>query len=267
MQKKSLALVLALVTLLALFPLGVWASESYVVEVYNEGTTGFTYIYDSPDASKGTKLGKLTTGTYITVYRNVGKWFQVKGTTTDNKKVYGYILKENATPEAEYPARAPQNVYVINCFYASCPGYCYIYDKASSIDGKNIGRFNNGTEVTYLGTSGGWLKVTGVNTKGKTVTGYIHDFAAVPYEEYYNTDDEDNYEEWVIDCTSRNKKYCYIYDKKSSTEGKNLGSLNNGTVVYLVTYGSSWLYVKATTARGKTVMGYIHTWCAHPNFD
>ena len=265
MKKRYLSMLLALITLVMLFPLSVLATETYVVEVYNEGSTGFTYVYDQPDSNKGTNIGKFTTGTYITVYRTTGKWLYVSGTTNAGKKVYGYISAANAVPESEYPSRQPQDVYVINCYNAACPGYCYVYDQPGAYNGKNLGRFNNGTEVTYLGKSGQWYKVRGVTTKGKTVTGYIHDFAAVPSEDYYNTGDEDNYEEWVIDCSSRKKKFCYIYDQKSSSSGKNLGTLSNGTVVYLVTYGSSWLYIKATTAKGKTVMGYIHTWCAHPN--
>lgn len=265
MKKKFLALVLALLTLLAICPLNVFATETYIVESYNEGTTGYTYLYDAAD-TKGTKLSKLTTGTAVNVYRKVGSTWLYVTTTVKGKRLYGYIAAADATPEDEYPARMPGDVYVINCFNSSTPGYCYVYSEASSMNSKNLGRFDNGTEVTCLGEVGDWLRVTGVTTKGKTVTGYIHNYAAVTYEEFYGTSDEDKYEEWVVDCTSRNKKYCYIYDKKSSSSGKNLGTLNNGDIIYLVEYGSSWLYVKATTAKGKTVMGYIHSYCAHPNF-
>ena len=266
MKKKMLALILALITLLAVCPLSVFAAETYIIENYDEGTTGFTYIYDQPSTSKGTNMGKMTTGTPVYAYREIGEWLYVTGRTKENKKVYGYIIAEDATPEDEYPARKPQqkdNIYVIEGRDSS---YCYCYDQANSVSGKNLGRFNNGYEVTYLGKKGNWYKVKGVNTKGKTITGYIHNYCAVPYSEYYGVTDEERYETWEIDCTSRDKKYCYIYDKKSSSTGKNLGSLNNGTVVYLIDYDTSWLYIKAKTGNGKTVKGYIASWCAHPDF-
>ena len=265
MKKRILSVVLVLLTLIAVFPLSAFASETYVVEVYNEGSTGFTYVYDTPSETKGKNMGKFTTGTYITVYRTTGNWLYVSGINTKNKKIYGYIRADNAVPEDEYPKGHPENVYVVYCFNSHCPGYCYVYDKPNAVDGKNLGRINNGTEITYLGKSGKWFKIKGVNTKGKNVTGYIHNYSAVPAEEYYNLTNGDRYEEWVIDCSSRGRKLCYIYDIKDDIEGKNLGWVNNGDIVYLVEYGTSWLYVKAETARGKTVMGYIHTWCAHPN--
>ena len=260
MKKRVISLILSLIFVLLLVP-SVLASESYVIECYDSECNGFCYVYDSPSTTSGKNLGRFDNGTYITYYRTTGSWFYVSGYTTKNKKVYGYIHDFAAVPEAEYPRGHASNVYVIDCYAPDCPGYCYVYDRPSSVDGDNLGRFNNGTEVTYVGKSGLWYKVKGVTTRGKTITGYIHNYSAVPADEYYSEDDS---EYWVVDASSRNMKYCYIYDRKSSTNGKNLGSLKNGTVVTLKKYGTQWLYVKATTTKGRTVWGYIHTYCAHP---
>ena len=79
-------------------------------------------------------------------------------------------------------AMADQDYYRIECYHEKCPGYCYVYDKPDSMNGRNLGRMNNGTIVAqydYVSNNqGGWYYIGGYNTKGAYIYGYIHSWSA-----------------------------------------------------------------------------------------
>lgn len=158
------------------------------------------------------------------------------------------------------PAALAEHETYVDCYNEACPGYCYCYDQPSSINGHNLGRFNNGTPVTVYSRSNGWCYVSGYNTKGAYIYGYVHYWAL----EDPGPDDNDIspcYSGRYVDCHhSACPGYCYVYDQPSSTRGNNLGRFNNGTRVDVYDYVNGWYYVSGYNSKGAYIYGYVHDW-------
>ena len=64
-------------------------------------------------------------------------------------------------------------------------GYCYLYSLPSDVNGRNLGRYNNGSLVyvwNYYGGQQGRFNYCYVETQdGKW--GYMHDYSLTPYKQ------------------------------------------------------------------------------------
>ena len=173
-------------------------------------------------------------------------------------------------------ALASHETYV-RCYNSACPGYCYVYDQPSSMTGNNLGRFNNGTYVTVYGRSNGWCYVSGYNTKGSFIYGYVHYWALSDpgYDDGdFHTGDANRGSSYsydsdpmVINCSHpKCPGYCYCYDTPDSMNSRNLGRFNNGTYVtkydYVNNNQGGWYYVSGYNTKGQFIYGYIHEWSA-----
>lgn len=134
--------------------------------------------------------------------------------------------------------------YVVESFDPN--GYCYLYSKASSSSGKNLGRHDNGEIVKVISHDGSWYRVVCSNGK----VGYIHDYVLTSLAD---TQNRERY--WIYSTDPYG--YCYLYDKPSSSKGKNLGRYENGEYVQIVDWYADENYAKVFCERtGK--YGYIN---------
>lgn len=69
-------------------------------------------------------------------------------------------------------------VHEIACYHEKCPGYCYLYDKPSSMNGNNLGRLNNGTTVYFINKSGSFYYVRVRDGQYAGKYGYIHNYSS-----------------------------------------------------------------------------------------
>lgn len=148
----------------------------------------------------------------------------------------------------------------LDCYYSDYPyykvesynpnGYCYLYDRPSSVSGVNLGRHENGELVKVLfHDASGWYYVVCSNGK----QGYMHDYVLTPYT---NTVQRDG----CIVCSTDPYGYCYMYDAPSSSTGRNLGRYENGEVLEVVDWNASERYARVYSPRtGK--YGYVRKSC------
>ena len=132
-------------------------------------------------------------------------------------------------------------------------GYCYLYDRPSSIDGRNLGRYDNGAYVRVIWNNGdGWYYV--VCTDGKE--GYIHSWALTPATVTSGR------ETYVVSSLAP-KGYCYMYDQPSDIYGTHLGRYDDGELIEIVEWYASEDYAQVMSPRtGK--YGYIRKTCLQP---
>ena len=188
-MKKRIAILLVLITVLAMIPVAASAEEDYVIHCTHEKCPGYRYVYDEPDSMYSRNLGRMNNGTHVTYYRytsnNQGGWYYISGCNTKGAYIYGYIHSWSAEPSGSgrQDPVPPSNEYetTVYCTHEKCPGYCYVYDSPDSMYRRNLGRMNNGTRVTvYNYTSnnqGGWYYISGYNTKGAFIYGYVHSWS------------------------------------------------------------------------------------------
>ena len=133
-----------------------------------------------------------------------------------------------------------------DCYFVASTepnGYCYLYDQASSSNGRNLGRYDNGAWVDVLD----WYADTNfayVMTCDGGV-GYIRKSSLASIE---------GIEVCYVYSTKPNG-YCYLYDKPSSSKGENLGRYDNGSLVAILDWYSDKNYAKVYTQDNQT--GYI----------
>ncbi|MBE5787553.1 MAG: hypothetical protein E7324_08455 [Clostridiales bacterium] len=114
-------------------------------KVYSVEPAGYCYLYDQPSDIKGRNMGRYDNGQFMEVVDwDASEDFARVLTWKDNK--YGYVRKACLIPAGE---ESPfDNVAIV---YSTQPkGYCYQYDKPSSVNGKNLGRHNNGEKVYVI---------------------------------------------------------------------------------------------------------------------
>ena len=185
MKKKVFVLLLTLVCLLTLLPaVGSASSDETYVECYHEKCPGYCYVYDQPDSINGRNLGRMNNGTRVSKYNyvsnNQGGWVYISGYNTKGAFIYGYVHSWSLHDSTIQPTGSPSGRYV-DCYHEKCPGYCYVYDQPDSVNGRNLGRMNNGTRVStynYVSNNqGGWYYISGYNTKGAFIYGYVHSWS------------------------------------------------------------------------------------------
>ena len=195
--KKILTMTLCLLTLLTCFALPAQAfadsrvfysaSPDYSVEgwyyvntVYPSGYT-YSYIYDKSSSMNGNNLGRVNDGEQVYVYYaktgEASKVWAYCAYYSAGRTIKGFIRYENLSV---YPPVAPTQGptlgwYYVDTVYPSGYTYSYIYDQPSSINGKNLGRVNDGQYVYVyrLSENAKWAYCE-YSAPGKTIKGYIH---------------------------------------------------------------------------------------------
>lgn len=144
--------------------------------------------------------------------------------------------------------------YVVESFQPN--GYCYLYDKPSDVNGRNLGRHENGEIVKVINYDhSGYYFVVCSNNK----TGYIHDYALKPYS---GTVQRERYRVYSIDPEG----YCYLYDQPSDIKGRNLGRYDNGEYIQIVDWNASEAYAQVYCERTQKY-GYIRKTCLVKSSD
>ena len=111
----------------------------YVVQSFDPN--GYCYLYDRADDINGNNLGRYNNGANVRVISSDSKWCQV--VTSDNQ--VGYIHAYALTP-----ASATENRETCTVNSTSPNGYCYMYSDPDDINGRNLGRYNNGEVLEII---------------------------------------------------------------------------------------------------------------------
>ena len=113
--------------------------------VYSTEPKGYCYMYDQPSSIKGRNMGRYDNGAIVQIVDwDASDDFAQVRIWNDGK--YGYIRKSCmvlASDKLPY-----DDVAYVNSVQPK--GYCYQYDRPSSINGKNLGRHNNGEKVYVI---------------------------------------------------------------------------------------------------------------------
>ncbi|MBE5782855.1 MAG: hypothetical protein E7329_06000 [Clostridiales bacterium] len=212
----------------------------YIVESYQPN--GYCYLYDQPSDITGRNLGRYNNGAFMKVIQFNAKNGYAHVICQDGK--VGYVHNYSIT---QYMDTYRRPIYRI---YSTSPaGYCYLYDKPSSVNGKNLGRHNNGEYVEVLDwdASDQYARVQ-CWKDGKY--GYIAKTALV------YAGDSMPYDDVAYVNSTQPKGYCYLYDKPSSVKGRNLGRHNNGEAVFIINWDADSTYAQVECMDGK--IGYIN---------
>ena len=145
----------------------------------------------------------------------------------------GYAYSDN------YP------LYVVSSYSPS--GYCYMYDRPTSTYGENLGSYKNGEVLKVISTkavNGYYLVVDSSNR-----VGYVSAESLIPYGT------SRDYPIYYVDSVYP-LGYCYMYDRPTSTYGKNLGSYKNGARFEVLDWNANESYAKVCSKDDGKV-GYI----------
>ena len=177
-MKKIIALILAVVTVVTVCSFAAAASYSdtslplYMVESFEPN--GYCYLYAQASSSSSNQ-GDHQNGEYVRFINDAGNgWYYV---VCSNGKE-GYMKSSCLTPAAQTVTR---DVYRV---YSTEPkGYCYMYSKANSTDGRNLGQYNNGEYLVIVNwnADANYAAVMSPNT-GKY--GYVRKGCIIPAGEY-----------------------------------------------------------------------------------
>ena len=286
-NRKCIALLLT-VCLLASACLTSAAAYSYYYDGYPEyivqsySPNGYCYLYDQASSVNGKNLGRYNNGEIVKVI----DWYGGNGyafVICANNDV-GYINQNSLTDAASASYCSTYRVYSTNP-----KGYCYLYDQPSSVNGRNLGRYDNGEYIDIIDwyASDDYAKVCCQST-GKY--GYIRKSCLVEEDNYpnYYRDDSMNYPDYSSGSSSSSGGYhislddvsgydlyyvqsldpygyCYLYDKPSSVSGSNLGRYNNETAIYVVNWYADDNYALVLCLDGK--IGYIRKACLTQRTD
>jgi len=132
-------------------------------------------------------------------------------------------------------------------------GYCYLYSKPTSADNasRNLGRHENGSFVKVIewNYENNFAYVICPNGQ----TGYISNKSLTRYSDTLNRP------VYRVDSTQP-KGYCYMYDKPSDIDGRNLGRQDNGTLVLIVDWEADQNFAKVRLWN-ENKYGYIRKTC------
>lgn len=251
MKKRLLALALLSVLLLTLAPQALAYSYSdsypeYVVESFEPN--GYCYLYDKPSDVHGKNLGRHENGEIVKVigYEHSG-WYFVICSNEKTGYVHDYVLR----PYAETLLRERYRVYS-----TEPAGYCYLYDRPSDMKGKNLGRYDNGEYILMVDWNADQVFAQVLCERTKKY-GYIRKTCLVKYDEYKPLDFYA-----LVDSTDP-YGYCYLYDRPSDINGRNLGRHDNGEWVRVIDWNADSVYAQVETPKDKKI-GYIRKTCLAP---
>ena len=242
-----------------------YAYPEYTVQSYNPN--GYSYLYNKPSSVNGQNLGSYNNGESVQVI----DWNASDG--------YAFVLcSNNSVGYMSKSSLISADAVSDTCrVYSTNPkGYCYLYDQPSSVNGSNLGRYNNGEFIDVLdwNASDSYARVYCQSTGSY---GYMSKNALVSedeYQNYYNDewnksqsgsenssagyhislDDSYLYDVYYV-LSMDPYGYCYLYDQPSSVNGTNLGRHNNGETVYILNWNAAEKYAYVKCENGK--IGYI----------
>lgn len=239
-MKKWMLFALILAALLSVCCLAL--ADAYVVT--STQPNGYCYLYDQPSSVNGRNLGQYDNGAWIEALDWNADTTYAYVSTCDGQ--VGYMRKTSLS--------SVEQCYDIAFVNSTNPnGYCYLYDQPSSVNGTNLGQYNNGEGIIILDwyADENYAKVYTAYDK----TGYIRKDCLS-----FNWEDAD--ENGIIDsegdpCTvgSTPKGYCYLYDQPTSVGSRNLGRYNDGSVIYVLDFYADDTYAYVQTSDGST--GYM----------
>ncbi len=251
MKKKLLALALLFALLVSLAPQALAYSYSddypeYVVECFEP--YGYCYLYDRPSDVYGRNLGRYNNGEIVKVisYEHSGYYFVVCA----NGKT-GYIHDYALRPYEDTQDRDRYRVYSTDP-----AGYCYLYDRPSDMYGRNLGRYDNGEYILMVDWDADKVYAQ-VQCERTQEYGYIRKTCLVKYDDYKPLDFYA-----IVDSTDP-YGYCYLYDRPSDINGRNLGRHNNGEWVRVIDWNADSVYAQVETPKDKKI-GYIRKACLAP---
>ena len=251
MKNKLLALALLAVLLLSLAPQALAYSYSdnypeYVIESFEPN--GYCYLYDKPSDVYGRNLGRHENGGIVKVigYEHSG-WYFVVCSNGKTGYVHDYVL-------CPYEDTLHRERYRV---YSTDPaGYCYLYDRPSDMNGKNLGRYDNGEYILIVDWYADQVYAQ-VLCERTLDYGYIRKTCLVKYDDYKPLDFYA-----LVDSTDP-YGYCYLYDRPSDINGRNLGRHNNGEWVRVIDWNADDVYAQVETPKDKKI-GYIRKTCLAP---
>lgn len=271
-MKRFLSIVFCLTLLFTLaVPLCASAAGSGWYVVDSDSPKGYCYLYSIASDCNGRNLGRYDNGerVYVLDYYGgqEGKYNYCYVETQDGKT--GYMHDYALTPySGNVWSGNSSGWYIIRSKDPN--GYCYLYSQPSDRQGVgyNMGRHENGELVyviNYYGGQDGNNNYCYVETADGSQTGYIHDYALVPYTGQITSDPQGG---WYIVQSYDPYGYCYLYSAPSDRDGesRNMGRYNNGSQVYVLDYYGgqdyqmNYCYVK--TQDGK--YGYMHDYALTP---
>ncbi len=237
-MKKWMLFTLVLAALLSICCLAL--ADAYVVT--STQPNGYCYLYDQPTSVGSRNLGR---------YDN-GAWIESLDWNADTKYAYvstcdgqvGYMNKNSLS--------SLEGCYDLAFVNSTKPnGYCYLYDRPSSVNGTNLGQYNNGERIIILDwyADENYAKVYTAYDQ----TGYIRKACLSFNWEDAGDDGMIDGEAYYVGGTP--KGYCYMYDQPSSVNGRNLGRYNDGSVIYMLDYYADKTYAYVQAPDGST--GYI----------
>lgn len=244
MMKRTVLFVSCLVMLLSCMgALAESYSDNYpLYKVESYSPNGYCYLYSQPSDITGRNLGRYNNGEYMKVIDFNYKNGYAKVVCAGDK--VGYVHNYSITPYKETNGRTLYRVYS-----TQPAGYCYLYDRASDIRGRNMGRYDNGAIVQMVDwdEDATFAKVK-IWNDGKY--GYIRKTCLVLASE------DLPYDNLIYVNSVQPRGYCYLYDRPSSIKGVNLGRHNNGEEVYLIDWDVDATYALVECQNGK--IGYIN---------
>ena len=198
----------------------------------------YAYMYDRPSSSEGRNLGAYSNDTVVkAIDYNASSSFAFV-ITPDGKT--GYIGKSYLTymPNGYMPV----DLYMV--FSTSPAGYCYMYDKPSSSNGKNLGRYDNydAIEIINWDADKNYALVRGLKN-GKY--GYVAKSSLIEQG-------QDPFEGYCVVTGD----YIYVYDRASSYYGKNLGSYKKGAVLAVIDWDADKNYAQIMGLSDNKI-GYV----------
>ena len=237
-MKKWMLFTLVLAALLSICCLAL--ADAYVVT--STQPNGYCYLYDQPTSVGSRNLGR---------YDN-GAWIESLDWNADTKYAYvstcdgqvGYMNKNSLS--------SLEGCYDLAFVNSTKPnGYCYLYDRPSSVNGTNLGQYNNGEGIIILDwyADENYAKVYTAYDK----TGYIRKACLSFNWEDAGEGGMTDGEIYYVGGTP--KGYCYLYDQPSSVSGRNLGRYNDGSAIEMLDYYADQTYAYVRTSDGST--GYM----------
>lgn len=141
-MKKIVSLLLLAVLLAALLPTAMADSifNYSLYRVMSKNPNGYCYLYSEPSSITGTNLGRHENGEYVGMISQTNGYCYVY---CSNGK-YGYI-HDDALMRVTW-VRNPW--YIVSS--TEPMGYCYLYSEASSVNGMNLGRYDNGELIEII---------------------------------------------------------------------------------------------------------------------
>ncbi|MGL4849958.1 MAG: SH3 domain-containing protein [Clostridium sp.] len=185
-------------------------SEGYI----NNGSVGYTYVQSGP-AWNDDNMGSLNNGTKVEVVSSYNGWTEI------NYKDSTAWLPSDRVSKSQLVGIGTGTVAFQN------GAYTYVVDQ-NSWNGNVLGSINNGTKVTILAKKAGWYKIEYKNGTGWVLGNRINTSLncnqKVLSEGYIN---------------NGSVGYTYVQSGPAWNDD-NMGSLNNGTKVEVVSSYNGW---------------------------